>query len=171
MPDPLATETPIRLQDFGPEGITHAQKLEGCYWGGRSVYFVSSFATVRGGLGRRPLRPDLAVRPEGRQLTLVVIFGPDTDLDLPGEEPDNICLAPSGGLMVCEDGEGAQHVFGLTRRGTVYPMARDRQNIGTTRGPRVGRVRRGHLLAGPPHDVRELLHPGTTFAVTGPWRH
>ena len=44
VPDPLAAETPIRLQDFGPKGITHAQKLEGCYWGGTCVYFVSCFA-------------------------------------------------------------------------------------------------------------------------------
>jgi len=34
VPDPLAAQTPVRLQDFGPKGITHAQKLEGCYWGG-----------------------------------------------------------------------------------------------------------------------------------------
>ena len=61
--------------------------------------------------------------PKRKQLTLVVVFGPDTDLQLPGEEPDNICLAPSGGLMVCEDGEGAQHVYGLTKHGSVYPMA------------------------------------------------
>ncbi len=44
VPDPLAKETPIRFQDFGRKGITHAQKLEGCYWGESSVYFVSSFA-------------------------------------------------------------------------------------------------------------------------------
>lgn len=44
VPDPQAAETPIRHQDFGAKGITHAQKLEGCYWGGSSVYFVSSFA-------------------------------------------------------------------------------------------------------------------------------
>ena len=54
----------------------------------------------------------------------MIVFGPDTDVQLPGESPDNICLAPSGGLMVCEDGSGAQHVFGVTRDGEVYAMAR-----------------------------------------------
>ncbi|CAM5599893.1 hypothetical protein SROCM77S_05959 [Streptomyces rochei] len=62
VPDPLAAETPIRFQDFGRGGITHAQKLEGCYWGGRSVYFVSSFARSARA-GGRPLRADLALRP------------------------------------------------------------------------------------------------------------
>ncbi len=37
--------------------------------------------------------------------------------------------------MVCEDGWGAQHVFGVTRRGEVYPMARNRQNLGTDDAP------------------------------------
>ena len=37
--------------------------------------------------------------------------------------------------MVCEDGEGAQHVFGVTEDGEVFPMARNRQNIGTPEDP------------------------------------
>ena len=53
VPDPLAAETPVRLQDFGPKGITHAQKLEGCYWGGRCVYFVSVVRAQRA-RARRP---------------------------------------------------------------------------------------------------------------------
>src|SRR5690606_23363096 len=44
VPDPLAKETAIRFQDFGRGGVTHAQKLEGCYWGGDLVYFVTSYA-------------------------------------------------------------------------------------------------------------------------------
>ena len=123
VPDPLAKETPIRFQDFGPKGITHAQKLEGCYWGGRSVYFVSSFASSEDGSAADHFGQIWRYDPKRAALTLVIVFGPDTDVQLPGESPDNICLAPSGGLMVCEDGDGAQHVFGLTRRGEVYPMA------------------------------------------------
>lgn len=138
VPDPLAEETPIRFQDFGPKGITHAQKLEGCYWGGRSVYFVSSFARSSEGSAADHYGQIWRYDPDRRRLTLVIVFGPDTDVQLPGEEPDNICLAPSGGLMVAEDGEGAQHVYGVTTRGEVYPMARGRQNIGTPEEPHVG---------------------------------
>ncbi len=98
----------------------------------------------------------------------MIVFGPDTDVQLPGESPDNICLAPSGGLMVCEDGNGAQHVFGVTRRGEVYAMARGRQNIGTARGARVGRVRRGDLLPRRRHDVRQLLHARHHVRGDGP---
>ncbi|MEV7711690.1 alkaline phosphatase PhoX [Streptomyces sp. NPDC088270] len=170
VPDPLAASTPIRLQDFGPKGITHAQKLEGCYWGGQSVYFVSSYAQSVEGSAADHFGQIWRYDPEHRRLTLVVVFGPDTDVQLPGESPDNICLAPSGGLMVCEDGNGAQHVFGVTRQGEVYAMARNRQNVGSPEEPEWGEFS-GVTFS---QDGRTMYvncyNPGTTFAVTGPWR-
>ncbi|MGW7071997.1 alkaline phosphatase PhoX [Streptomyces sp. NPDC054855] len=169
VPDPLAAQTPIRLQDFGPKGITHAQKLEGCYWGGSSVYFVSSFAHSAEGSAADHFGQIWRYEPSKRRLTLVIVFGPSTDIQLPGESPDNICLAPSGGLMVAEDGGGAQHVYGLTRRGEVYEMARGRQNIGTPEEPEWGEF--AGVSFSPDHDTMYVncYNPGTTFAVTGPW--
>ncbi|WP_327185611.1 alkaline phosphatase PhoX [Streptomyces sp. NBC_01334] len=170
VPDPLAVETPVRLQDFGPKGITHAQKLEGCYWGGRCVYFVSSFARGADGSAADHFGQIWRYDPKLRRLTLVIVFGPETDIQLPGESPDNICLAPSGGLMVCEDGNGAQHVFGVTRGGEVYAMARGRQNIGTPQAPEWGEF--AGVTFSPDGDTMYVncYTPGTTFAVTGPWR-
>lgn len=170
VPDPSAAATPTRLQDYGPRGITHAQKLEGCYWGGSCVYFVSSFARSADGSAADHYGQIWRYDPARRRLTLVVVFGPDTDVQLPGESPDNICLAADGGLMVCEDGNGAQHVFGVTRGGEVYAMARGRQNIGTDQEPEWGEFA-GVTFA---PDGRTMYvncyTPGTTFAVTGPWR-
>ncbi|MEU1101138.1 PhoX family protein [Streptomyces tibetensis] len=178
VPDPQAAQTPIRFQDFGRGGITHAQKLEGCYWGGRSVYFVSSFARRSDGSAADHFGQVWRYDPERRRLTLVIVFGPATDVQLPGESPDNICLAPSGGLMVCEDGNGAQHVFGVTRRGEVYAMARNRQAItsaadaagGTEQEPEYGEF--AGVTFSPDGDTMYVncYTPGTTFAVTGPWR-
>ncbi|MGW1552235.1 alkaline phosphatase PhoX [Streptomyces sp. NPDC002346] len=170
VPDPQAATTAIRFQDFGPKGITHAQKLEGCYWGGSSVYFVSSFAHSAAGSAADHFGQVWRYEPKRRRLTLVVVFGPGTDVQLPGESPDNICLTSDGGLMVCEDGNGAQHVFGVTRHGEVYAMARGRQNIGTAEDPEWGEFA-GVTFA---PDGRTMFvncyTPGTTFAVTGPWR-
>ncbi|GGT98135.1 alkaline phosphatase PhoX [Streptomyces lateritius] len=169
VPDPQAAQTPIRLQDFGPKGITHAQKLEGCYWGGRAVYFVSSFARAKDGSGATHFGQVWKYEPHRRRLTLVVVFGPSTDIQLPGESPDNICLAPGGGLMVCEDGDGAQHVYGLSRKGELYAVARGAQNIGTPEAPEWGEF--AGVTFSP--DGRTMYvncyAPGTTFAVTGPW--
>ncbi|MEU4177863.1 alkaline phosphatase PhoX [Streptomyces sp. NPDC026589] len=169
VPDPLAAETAIRFQDFGPKGVTHAQKLEGCYWGGSSVYFVSSFARSDEGSAADHYGQVWRYEPKKRRLTLVVIFGPDTDIQLPGESPDNICLAADGGLMVCEDGDGAQHVLGVTRRGEVYTMARGRQNIGTPEAPEWGEF--AGVVFSPDGSTMYVncYRPGTTFAVTGPW--
>jgi secreted PhoX family phosphatase len=170
VPDPQAARTPVRLQDFGPRGITHAQKLEGCYWGGRSVYFVSSFARSAQGSAADHHGQVWRYDPDRRRLTLVVVFGPDTDVLLPGESPDNICLAPSGGLMVCEDGDGAQHVYGVTRRGEVYAMARNRQDIGTPQAPGFGEFAGVAFSPDGGTMYVNCYTPGTTFAVTGPWR-
>ncbi|MFJ4961683.1 alkaline phosphatase PhoX [Streptomyces sp. NPDC088729] len=169
VPDPLAAETPIRLQDFGPKGITHAQKLEGCYWGGSCVYFVSSFARSAAGSAADHYGQVWRYEPKRRRLTLVVVFGPDTDVQLPGESPDNICLAADGGLMVCEDGGGAQHVFGVTRRGEVYAMARGRQNIGTPEEPEWGEFAGVTFSPDGSTMFVNCYTPGTTFAVTGPF--
>lgn len=170
VPDPLAAETPIRFQDFGPKGVTHAQKLEGCYWGGSSVYFVSSFARSDEGSAADHYGQVWRYEPKKRRLTLAVIFGPDTDIQLPGESPDNICLAADGGLMVCEDGGGAQHVLGVTRRGEVYTMARGRQNIGTPEEPEWGEFAGVAFSPDGSTMYVNCYTPGTTFAVTGPWR-
>ncbi|MDG4864087.1 DUF839 domain-containing protein [Streptomyces sp. T-3] len=171
VPDPQAAQTPIRLQDFGPKGITHAQKLEGCYWGGKNVYFVSSFAHASEGSAATHFGQVWRYEPERRCLTLVIVFGPGTDIQKPGSEPDNICLAPGGGLMLAEDGDGAQHVFGLTRRGDIYPMARGAQNIGTPEKPEWGEF--AGVCFSPDEDTMYVncYTPGTTFAVTGPWHH
>ncbi|MFH8882810.1 alkaline phosphatase PhoX [Streptomyces californicus] len=169
VPDPPARETPIRFQDFGRKGITHAQKLEGCYWGDSSVYFVSSFARSEEGSAADHYGQVWRYEPRKRRLTLVVLFGPDTDIQLPGESPDNICLAAGGGLMVCEDGGGAQHVLGVTRRGEVYPMARGRQNIGTPEEPEWGEFAGVTFSPDGSTMYVNCYTPGTTFAVTGPW--
>ncbi|MCB5179603.1 alkaline phosphatase PhoX [Streptomyces antimicrobicus] len=169
VPDPSAARTPVRLQDFGPRGITHAQKLEGCYWGGDGVHFVSSYARGREGAAADHFGQVWFHDPRTGRIRLEVVFGPATDVALPGESPDNICLSPDGGLMVCEDGGGAQYVFGVTRRGAVYPLARNADNTGTAQAPQWSEFA-GVTFA---PDGRTLYvnayDPGTTFAVTGPW--
>ncbi|WP_455361142.1 alkaline phosphatase PhoX [Streptomyces sp. SYSU K21746] len=178
VPDPLAKRTPIRLQDFGRKGITHAQKLEGCYWGDDSVYFVSSFARSKDGSGSDHSGQVWRYEPDARRLTLVVVFGPDSDIDLPGEAPDNICLAPGGGLMVCEDGGGEQYVYGLTQQGEVYPVARNAQAVtsaaaaagGSAESPEYGEFAGVTFSPDGATMYVNCYAPGTTFAVTGPWR-
>ncbi len=39
------------------------------------------------------------------------------------EAPDNVCVSPRGGLLACEDGDGAQYLRGITRDGRVFDFA------------------------------------------------
>ncbi|GAA0312504.1 PhoX family protein [Streptomyces polychromogenes] len=169
VPDPSAAGTPVRFQDFGRGGITHAQKLEGCYWGGRGVYFVSSYARGTEGAAADHHGQVWFYDPRRARLRLEVRFGPAADVRLPGDSPDNICLAPDGGLMVCEDGGGDQYVFGVTPDGEVYPVARNAQDVGKPGAPEWGEF--AGVTFSP--DARTMYvnayTPGTTFAVTGPW--
>ncbi len=126
---------------------------------------------------RRGRRPSTTARcggttPERNTLRLEVVFTRDagTPKDQPYQQPDNICVSPYGGLMICEDGDGAQHVLGVTSDGTPFQFARNRQNIGTPEAPGYGE------FAGVVFDDRgrtlylNRYNPGTTFAITGPWR-
>ncbi|MEU3727519.1 alkaline phosphatase PhoX [Streptomyces sp. NPDC031705] len=170
VPDPAAAGTPVRFQDFGPRGITHAQKLEGCYWGGTGVYFVSSFARSGEGAAADHHGQVWFHDPVRGRLRLEVLFGPAAATALPGDSPDNICLAPDGGLMVCEDGGGDQYVLGVTPDGEVYPMARNADDIGGPEAPEWGEFAGVTFSPGGQTMYVNAYAPGTTFAVTGPWR-
>ncbi|MGH3655267.1 MAG: alkaline phosphatase PhoX [Micromonosporaceae bacterium] len=172
VPDPLASTVPTKDQDYGSGGITHAQKLEGCWWGDGAAYFVASFGRADDG---SPAEHDGQVwryDPDNNTLRLEVIFTRDADtpVDQPFQEPDNICLSPYGGLMMCEDGDGEQYILGVTAGGEPFHFARNRQNTGTPVDPSYGE------FAGVVFDDRgktlyfNCYNPGTTFAVTGPWK-
>lgn len=39
------------------------------------------------------------------------------------DNPDNLCISPRGGIVICEDGSGVQYVRGLTREGEIFDFA------------------------------------------------
>jgi len=59
----------------------------------------------------------------------------------PGREvlnaPDNICVSPRGGLVLCEDGSGEEFLHGLTIDGEIFPFAK---NTAVLNGERNGIV-------------------------------
>jgi hypothetical protein len=75
--------------------------------------------------------------------------------------PDNLCPAPWGDLLICEDGVEGNRVLGLTADGGVYPIASNAH----------GRAEFAGACFGP--DGRTLFvnvqQPGITFAIWGPW--
>ena len=42
--------------------------------------------------------------------------------------PDNICVSPRGGLIICEDAGGAQFLRGISPSGELFDFARNLRN-------------------------------------------
>lgn len=168
VPDPYATTTPTRAQDY-PRAITRGQKLEGAWWGAsdRSSYFVSSFATPEEGSADTHDGQVWRYDVDANTLTLELIFTGTPDADDVGEQPDNMCVSPYGGLMICEDSGGENYMIGTTADGEPFAFARNRQYTSPgTSGELAG------VSFSPDGRVMffNVYTPGTTFAVTGPWR-
>ncbi len=83
----------------------------------------------------------------------------DTDLLKNG---DNICIAPGGDLIICEDTGGMNSIRGVTPAGEFYTIAQNAisgsEFCGACFSPD------GQWL------FVNIQTPGTTLAITGPWR-
>ncbi|MCF1598281.1 alkaline phosphatase PhoX [Streptomyces muensis] len=170
VPDRDARTTPVRKQ-FADGEITRARKLEGMWWGDGGTYIVSSYA--------REESPGAAhdgqvwfYDPKRRTLTLKVLLGvnPDPSEDGALDGPDNITVSPYGGLVIAEDGEGVQHLFGATDSGRTYPIARNELNIGTEDEPEYSEFAGVTFSCDGRTLYASIQTPGIMVAITGPWK-
>ena len=144
------------------KGAAQFARLEGCWYGDRSIFFNATSGGDAGAgqvwqyhIGRRELQ--------------LIFESPSLDVL---NSPDNICVSPRGGLVLCEDGSGVQHVRGLTRRGEIFDLVRNDLNgsewAGACFSPQ-GRT----LFVNIQGETRPLQNPGgdkgMTFAIWGPW--
>jgi secreted PhoX family phosphatase len=116
-PDPAAAEIdPYAVMRQGLAlGAAFFQRLEGCWWGDHGVYFNSTSGGDEGMGQIWHYRPHGPMRGE-----LVMIFeSPGSDVL---ESPDNLCVSPRGGLVLCEDGNDDQFMRGLTTRGEIFDL-------------------------------------------------
>lgn len=171
VPDRDARETPVR-QQFPDGEVTRARKLEGMWWGDGGAYLVASYAREEDSPGEPHDGQVWFYDPRRRTLTLKVRFGvnPDPEHGPRPDGPDNITVSPHGGLVIAEDGEGLQHLWGTTDDGRTYQLARNEVNVGTDREPEYSEFT-GVCFA---PDGRTLYaniqEPGIMLAITGPWR-
>ena len=164
VPDRLATTVSIRNQ-FADDEVTRSRKLEGQWWADGGVYFVASFARLSDGSANEHDGQVWFYNPATETVSLTTIFGvnPDPDVDTDYYDgPDNITVSPYGGVILAEDGEGVQHLVGVTEQGKSYVMARNDQGDSEFTGPVFsadGRTLFACIQSG----------PGRVFAITGPW--
>lgn len=162
VPDRLATTTSVRKQ-FAPGEVTGSRKLEGAYWGDGGAYFVASFARSGDGSKNEHDGQVWFYNPKSETVQLKSIFGvnPDPNADTNYDGPDNIALDPNGGLILAEDGNGIQHLIGVSTAGKAYPVARNDVSEMEFAGPTF--TKDGQVL------FACIQGDGYTFAITGPW--
>ncbi|MFI2378940.1 alkaline phosphatase PhoX [Streptomyces sp. NPDC018964] len=169
VPDRDARTVDVREQ-FAEGEVTRARKLEGMWWGDGGAYIVSSYAREES-----PVQHDGQVwfyDPGRRTLTLKVLLGVNRDPSGDGafDGPDNITVSPYGGLIIAEDGEGAQHLFGATDSGRTYPIARNELNIGTEDEPEFSEFTGVTFSPDGKTLYANIQEPGIMLAITGPWK-
>ena len=162
VPDRDAMSVSVRSQ-FSEDQITRSRKLEGAYWGDGGAYFIASFARTSDGSINEHDGQVWFYDPASETVTLKTIFGvnPDPSADTDYDGPDNISLSPHGGLILAEDGDGINHLVGITDQGKAYPLARNDLTDSEFTGPTFSAD--GRIL------FANIQSPGFVFAITGPW--
>jgi secreted PhoX family phosphatase len=161
VPDRAATTLSTRRQF--PQ-ITRSRKLEGMWWGDEGAYFVASFARTGDGSAAQHDGQVWHYDPQAGRIALMLWFAyTPLDQDNDPDGPDNITVSPFGGVILAEDGDGAQHLVGATDDGETYFFARnDIPGESEFTGPTFSKNRR-ILFA-------NVQSPGHVFAIQGPFR-
>ena len=166
-PDPavITSATSVFAQGLA-RGGTRFARLEGCWWGDEGVFFNATSGGARGA-GQvwqyRPLTHDTG--------ELVLIFESPSAEVL--DAPDNICVSPRGGLVLCEDGGGTQFMRGLTQDGFIFDFVRAADpNDATEFAGACFSPDGGTLFFNTQGSTSRLgTEFGGTFAIWGPWEN
>jgi hypothetical protein len=172
VPDRDAARTSTRKQFPYPGGrvhgkaVTRSRKLEGAWWSRGGAFIVASYAHPSDdGSAAAHEGQVWFVDPRRRTLTLVLYFAPRRNHNKRGDGPDNITANPFGGVVIAEDGIGAQHLISATASGRKTFLARNEMKIGGAysefTGPNFSHDRR-FLFA-------NVQTPGVVFAIRGPF--
>lgn len=168
-PDPVEAETDpsaVYKQGLAKGGATFA-RLEGC-WSGNGHIFFNSTNGGDAGLGQV-----WQYRPVGHSNGHLTLLFESENIEVL-DRPDNICVSPRGGLILCEDGSGEQFVRGVTERGEIFDFARNlvynRDANGNVIMPLQANEFAGATFSPDGETLFFNIHiPGMTFAIWGPW--
>jgi uncharacterized protein len=164
VPDPAVGAPTTRAQGqlLGAAIITRG---EGIWYGDGVVYVVASNGGPAG--QGQVFALDLAANT-----FTAILSSPSSDVL---NAPDNICVSPRGGLVVCEDGSGVEFMHGMTTGGDIFKFAGN--NVGLDGFKGFSGNFTGSEWCGATFEPKNgnwlfanIQNPGFTVAITGPWR-
>jgi secreted PhoX family phosphatase len=170
--DPLAVTQSCFAQGSAKGGAKF-RRLEGCWWGDRYGYFLSTDGGV--------VREGQVFEYDARNETLKLIYDAPHFNEV--DNPDNMVVTPRGGLLLCEDAAGnhfleGERLIGLTLEGGAFTFAQNNMDLRPfpARNARVpAQDFRQSEFAGACYSPDgkwlfvNIQTPGVTFAITGPW--
>lgn len=165
----------VFVEGYNAGGIRF-RRLEGCWYANGRIFFVSTNGGNMG-FGQTWVHDPVAS-------TLTMIFESPSHEICDG--PDNCCVTPQGGLIMCEDAGGAQFLRALTPTGEIFDLARNLRNTiefaGVCFSPDghtlfVNQYGRSTVRTTQPFRSPLLIPVGperferaATLAIWGPWR-
>jgi secreted PhoX family phosphatase len=155
----------VFAQGFAKGGARFG-RLEGAWYGFGRIYFVSTSG------GNAAQGQVFEYDPLNERIRLL-FESPSADVL---NAPDNLCVSPRGGLVLCEDGSGTEYVHGLTTDGIIFRFAENNVDLRTTPVGGFNQDYRGSEFAGACYSPDgkwlfvNIQDPGITFAITGPWK-
>ena len=152
------------------KGAARISRGEGAWYGNGVVYAIS---TNGGPAGQGQV---FAYDPAADTFTCVFASPSSNVLNA----PDNVCVSPRGGLVLCEDGSGLEYLHGLSLTGEIFKFAQNNAVLPPAVLAAKGYTGTGDYTgsewAGATFEPRNgrwlfanLQSPGVTFAITGPW--
>ena len=169
-PDPEDAERhSTRVYEQGREkGAARFMGLEGANWGQGSVWFTASEAgdIYAGQVWKYTPSKNI------KRGTLELVFESNKRAVL--DEPDAIVVSPRGGVVLCEDGDGedggTNYLRVLSPSGKMETFAKNSTPLPIGKN-KVGRTEWSGACYSPDGKwlFVHLYHPGTTYAITGPW--
>jgi len=155
-PDNDNAPTGVRYQGYA-KGAAQFTRGEGAWYGNGEVYFTCTNGGAAGAGQVWRYVPGTTAQQGG---TIELFVEPDDPYIL--DAPDNVVVAPTGDLFLCEDGPNTQYVVGVNPGGQLYQFARNALNDSEFAGACFSPSGQTMFV--------NIQTPGITFAIWGPWR-
>ncbi len=146
-------------------GAARFARAEGIWYGNEEIYF----ACTNGGIAKKgqifryvPSGVEATEKEKNHPGRLQLYLEPNNTKLI--THCDNVTVAPWGDLIICEDEAPVKYLRGVTKRGEIYTIGRNRY---TTNIEICGAC----FSPGDPTTLfLNIQEPGLTLAITGPWK-